>query len=96
MAKNRVQVFHEACPGRNRGDWALALQWAMYAYEDGEMEYGYRFIWRRADDSLQAARGQARIPSMRKLKQLIKIAESEGWGNYDSDKPPWTLLGEKI
>jgi hypothetical protein len=44
------------------------------------MEEGYRYIWRRPDGSLQAARGQARIPSIKVARQLMKEAEEAGWG----------------
>ena len=47
---------------------------------------GYRFIWYRPDGSLQAARGQARLPSIRLIKELTKRAESEGWGTYDAEE----------
>lgn len=76
----RVQVIHEACPGRESKDWALSLQWCLYVYEDGTSENGYRFIWRRPDGSLQPARGQARIPSIETAEKLFAIAKQEGWG----------------
>jgi 3-hydroxyisobutyrate dehydrogenase-like beta-hydroxyacid dehydrogenase len=79
----RVQVINEV-----KGDgteWVLCLQWARYLYDDGHMEHGYRFIWRREDGSLQAARGQARIPSLRQAQELIKKAKAAGWGDYDAD-----------
>jgi hypothetical protein len=47
------------------------------------MEEGYRFIWRRPDSSLQAARGQARIPSIEVARGLMQRAEEEGWGQYE-------------
>jgi hypothetical protein len=49
--------------------------------EDGETQDGYRFIWRRPDGSLQAARGQARIPSIGDAEKLIQMARSGGWGD---------------
>ena len=33
----------------------------------------------------QAARGQARIPSIEILEQLVGQAKKEGWGDYDGD-----------
>jgi len=60
----------------------LCLQWGRYIYDDGELEEGYRFIWRRSDGSLQAARGQARIPSLRIARILMEVAEEQGWGSY--------------
>ena len=62
------------------GDWQLFLQWVLYVYEDGTSENGYRYIWRRPDGSLQPARGQARIPSLRVAQDLMARATQEGWG----------------
>ena len=42
-------------------------------------EDGFRFIWRRPDGHLQAARGQARIPQRQDLEKLTKKAEEAGW-----------------
>ena len=86
---NRVQVIHEACPDAGKNQWALAFQWCQYIYEDGTSEHGYRFIWRRPNGNLQGARGQARIPSMKELERLVKIAKSEGWGDLEAGKAPW-------
>lgn len=41
-----------------------------------------RFIWLRPDGNLQAARGQARIPSLSVARELMKAAEQAGWGNH--------------
>ncbi len=46
---------------------------------------GFRFIWRRPDGSLQGARGQARIPSLKHARLLMAEAEKKGWGNYQLD-----------
>ena len=82
----RVQVINETTlDNSNPSDWTLWFQWCRYFYDNGEMEYGYRFIWRRPKSeggSLQAARGQARIPSMEILDGLVAKAKQEGWGNY--------------
>ncbi len=82
----RVQVLNEITDERekNRG-YSLWFQWCRYIYDDGTLEYGYRFIWRRPDKSLQAARGQARIPSIALMETLIDKAKKAGWGDY-SDK----------
>lgn len=61
------------------GGWSLCFQWCEYHYDDDDMELGYRFIWRRPDGSLQAARGQARIPSGTELFRLIQMATEAGW-----------------
>ena len=61
--------------------YRLCLQWCRYIYDDGTMQEGYRFIWRRPDGSLQAARGQARLPSLALAEQLISEARRRGWGD---------------
>jgi len=87
----RVQVLNETKSSENISlddNWILNFQWCRYLYDDGEMEYGYRFIWRRPEKSgggLQAARGQARIPSIPILEELVAKAKAEGWGNHDAD-----------
>lgn len=60
-------------------DWRLYFQWGIYHYDNGCSENGYRFIWRRPDGTLQAARGQARIPSKQDLFELLALASKEGW-----------------
>lgn len=59
--------------------WNLCFQWCKYKYDDGKSQNGYRFIWRRPDGSLQAARGQARIPSFAQMNELIEMAAIAGW-----------------
>lgn len=83
----RVQVINEVMTGDPKvtNQWELCLQWCLYVYDDGSSENGYRFIWRRPDGSLQPARGQARIPSLRQAMELMEMAKSEGWGDYDAD-----------
>lgn len=78
----RVQVLEEVS-SEIAGGWALCLQWCRYVYDNGTLEQGYRFIWRRPDHSLQAARGQARIPSINVMKDLISRAEAAGWGAHE-------------
>lgn len=76
---NRVIVLEEATLDPP-GGWQLCLQWVRYNYEDGHTEEGYRFIHRRPDNSLQAARGQARIPSLDVARKLMAKAVTAGWG----------------
>lgn len=78
----RVQVLEEVSQQMAEG-WSLCLQWCRYVYDNGTLEEGYRYIWRRPDNSLQAARGQARIPSVREMKNLIARAEAAGWGAHE-------------
>lgn len=75
-----VEIHHEVTDGES-GDWILCFQECTYHYDDGSAENGYRFIWRRPDGSLQAARGQARIPDAQALYGLIDAAVEEGWLN---------------
>jgi hypothetical protein len=85
----RVQVLKEVDYDFGDPDgWVLLLQWCLYVYDKGDAEHGYRFIWRRPASegaSLQAARGQARLPSLAIAKAMIAKAEKEGWGHYVSD-----------
>ncbi len=74
-----VRIIKEVQSGED-GNWKLCFQWCEYVYDDGEdNQFGYRFIWRRPDGSLQAARGQARIPSFHAMNELIELAAKEGW-----------------
>lgn len=74
-----VDILKEVENG-TRGSWSLCFQWCRYKYNDGSPnELGYRFIWRRPDGSLQAARGQARIPSFADMNELIEKAAKAGW-----------------
>lgn len=71
--------IHKQVPTTLKPDsWNLCFQKVTYNYDDGEMEDGYRFIWRRPDGSLQAARGQARIESYEQMMELIEMAKNEG------------------
>ena len=85
----RVKVIEEVrtTAPKTSGEWELAFQWCRYVdQEDGSSYHGYRFIWYRPDGSLQAARGQVRLPSIRLIRDLTERAESEGWGAYDADQ----------
>lgn len=87
----RVQVINEvAYDDKAVGNsWVLCLQWCRYVYDDGTMEMGFRFIWRRPDGSLQAARGQARLPDLKMIETLMEKARQQGWGHNSSQ-------GEKV
>jgi hypothetical protein len=67
-------------------DWRLFCQWCRFELEEYGTQFGYRFIWRRPGGNLQAARGQARIPSAAEAKALINKAIVEGWGDRDGDE----------
>lgn len=59
--------------------WELCFQSCRYVYDNGEIEDGFRFIWRRPDGSLQPARGQARLPTVNDARRFIEHAVSLGW-----------------
>jgi hypothetical protein len=90
-AMARVFVLKETTLDESPGpkQWTFWFQWCRYQYDRGEEpQYGYRFIWRRPDDDgggLQPARGQARIPSVAVIEQLIAKARKAGWGFYNGD-----------
>ncbi len=84
QTQTRIQVVNET-PNKHEGQWQLRLQWCRYLLADGGMQYGYRFIWLRPDGSLQATRGQARIPSFATMQQLFAQAKTEGWGEFAGD-----------
>lgn len=77
----RFQIFNEVSkPAKEEKEvWKLYFQKGKYIYDNGESEEGYRFIWRRPDGTLQAARGQARIPSKKELLELLDLASEGGW-----------------
>lgn len=73
-----VKSHHEVSERFSNG-WTLCFQSCTYNYDDDLTETGYRFIWRRPDGTLQAARGQARIPTADVLQQLLDKANAAGW-----------------
>ena len=80
MAKAWVECLEEVRdPEGEDGEWRLCFQWAQYHFDDGHKQLGYRFIWRKPNGNLQAARGQARIPDAASMFRLIHAAVQEGW-----------------
>tara|TARA_R110001606_G_scaffold146950_1_gene286890 strand:+ start:112 stop:360 length:249 start_codon:yes stop_codon:yes gene_type:complete len=75
---NRFEIKHEVSNGK-KNEWRLCFHYGTYHYENGESENGYRFIWRKPDNKLQPARGQARIPNAKELFKLITLASQEEW-----------------
>ena len=74
-----VEPIHEVRSGPS-GEWNLCFQWVRYQYtDDSPSQMGYRFIWRRPNNSLQGAMGQARIPSASDIFNLLRMATEEGW-----------------
>ena len=80
-SKGRVKILEEVKLPPTPNDYVLCLQWCKYVYDDGVVEDGYRFIWRRPDDTLEGARGQARIPELSMVLDLVKMATTVGWGS---------------
>ncbi|CEK33592.1 hypothetical protein UMC2_08421 [[Clostridium] sordellii] len=81
MANTNVEIINEVTNGR-KGEWSLYFQYCKYNYADGKTQKGYRFIWRTPEGKLQAARGQARIPSVAEILNLTSQAMEAGWGNH--------------
>lgn len=52
-----VKIQRQVPENANSGEWTLCFQKVTYHYDDGSTQDGFRFIWRRPDGSLQAARG---------------------------------------
>lgn len=76
--------FHKEVPMQLKiADWNLCFQKVTYHYDDGSTQDGFRFIWRRLDGSLQAARGQARIETYEQMMDLIEQAKQAGF--FDED-----------
>ena len=82
----RVVVLREVRHG-DSGEWQLCFHWCRYLLDDDPVQYGYRFVWRRKEDgSIQAARGQARIPNYWVAEDLMKMAKDAKWGDRDGDE----------
>ncbi len=73
-----VKIHRQVPENTNSGEWTLYFQKVTYHYDDGSTQDGFRFIWRRPDGSLQAARGQARIESYEQIMALINQAKERG------------------
>ena len=75
-----IQIHRQVPENTNSGEWTLCFQKVTYHYDDGStQDDGFRFIWRRPDGSLQAARGQARIESYEQMMVLINQAKEDGF-----------------
>lgn len=93
MSSAKVEIHNEVkAKAKADSDWILAFQYCTYIYDDGSTQDGYRFIWRRPNDSLQAARGQARIPSVPVALKLIGEAVKRGWAINNIDDDKFTIL----
>lgn len=78
--QTRIAVEDEIRDATGENGWTLAFQKVTYIYPPGKpSEKGFRFIWYRENNTLQAARGQARIPGLAVAKALIDRAIAAGW-----------------
>ena len=86
----RVQVLRETSShGSTQGSSTWALQWCRYMHDNGQIQYGYRLVSKRAsfDESApEQSHGQPRIPSIDVIERVIRQARSEGWGDYDAER----------
>ena len=82
MASKTARVLVIDSVEQKHGDWTLCFQFCVYDYGDGKKDNGYR--WKKPDGKLQAARGQARIPDMGSIMDLIESAKKMGWA-YKGD-----------
>jgi hypothetical protein len=82
----RVEIHHEVALDKLPNGRQLCFQSCTYRYGDdkpdgdAESEPGFRFIWRLPDGKLATSRGQARIPSISQLDELLRRAKADGWG----------------
>lgn len=82
MSQTRVVILNET-ELKLEDEWTIALQYCRYEYgNNGGEQNGYRFIWKKPNGNLQAARGQTRIPSLSIVLRLISKAIDEGWGSH--------------
>lgn len=78
-----VNIHKQVSENTKSGEWTLCFQKVTYHYDDGSTQDGFRFIWRRPNGSLQAARGQARIETYEQMMALINQAKEEGFFEKD-------------
>lgn len=74
-----VKIERQVPENVKAGEWTLCFQKVNYHFEDGSSKKGFRFIWRRPNGKLQAARGQARIESYEQMMSLIESARKQGF-----------------
>ena len=75
----RVRVINEVPKDIDFLHWKLCFQWCEYLYEGEKSEFGYRFIWKDEINHLKPQRGQARIPTIVEMQNVLKEAEEDGW-----------------
>lgn len=79
VGRSYITVLREVSVVVGDEGWRMCLQWARWVYTTGQVEHGYRFIWRRPDGSMHATRGQARLPSLIAIQMLVDVARQAGW-----------------
>jgi hypothetical protein len=73
-----LQGREVSIPGsQESAGWSLCFQWGRYHLDNGGRETGYRFIWRRPDNSLQARPPVIQTAAM--LFELLRRASEAGW-----------------
>lgn len=85
--KTWFEAAHEARVPIGSEGWHLCLQWGrLHHEEDGArwVEEGYRFVYRDDKSNQKPFRAQTRIPSLKKVLELINQAKREGWGDFDT------------
>lgn len=75
---NSIEVLEQVQDEPIDGGWILCFQKCIYHLDDSDKP-GFRFIWRRPNGTLQAARGQARIPDVVTLERLLAKAKNAKW-----------------
>jgi len=78
MSQCRVTAVKSIEKKRSSG-YTLCFQWCVYNYSDGNKETGYRFIWKDPEGRLKTSRGQARIPSIDIIIEMIQEAKDKKW-----------------
>lgn len=79
MASARIEILNQVPQILMPNTWNLCFQESIYHYDNGTSQHGYRFIWRRPNNTLQAARGQARLPDQKTIDSLLNSAKALGW-----------------
>ena len=80
-----VKIHRQVPENVKPGEWTLCFQEVTYHYDDLSTQDGFRFIWRRPNGTLQAARGQERIESYGQMQSLIEMAKKDGFFTGESD-----------
>lgn len=75
-----VKVIHEVSKVYSSGV-RLCYQFCKYIHDNGQVEDGYRWMYRNQQGKLLAHRGQARLLNMQVQLELIGKSIAEGWGN---------------